>query len=169
MHPVVHDTEVEGCRWIEMARHFDHRGFFEEIYQHSKLDFGVEWRQVNWSQSDKNVLRGLHVANYPKLVTCITGKIFDVVVDFRENSKTYLKWFGIELDEYKNSQIFVPAGCGHGFLALKDSNVIYLQGDVWRPDSEITLRYDDPKFNINWPIVDSDYILSDKDKNATLT
>lgn len=170
-------TDVEGSLVVECDRHFDSRGFFQELYNSDKYfpESRIQWKQVNTSFSKKNVLRGLHLAPYAKLITCIKGKIFDVCLDMREGSPTYLKHAYTILEGEKSNQFFVPGGCAHGFLALQDSVVVYCQADLWQPDKEFNLRYDD--FGIQWPYrfdtwLDywfsrkSSYDLSEKDLKA---
>ena len=164
-------TNVKDCLVVEMARHLDNRGFFQELYSHrwaystpmyTSAAGYPDWKQVNWSWSDPNVLRGIHCAPYHKLVTCLGGLVYDVAVDLREDSPTYLKWFGIELDPTAPVSLLVPPGCGHGFFALQPSTVIYLQSDVFGPDKEWAVRWDD--FGIDWP--GGTPILSEKDAAA---
>jgi dTDP-4-dehydrorhamnose 3,5-epimerase len=170
-------TDVEGSLVIECDRHFDSRGFFQELYNSESYfpESRIRWKQVNTSFSEKNVLRGLHLAPYAKLMTCISGRVFDVCVDMREGSPTYLKHAYTILEGNKPKQFFVPGGCAHGFLALENSTLVYCAADVWQPDQEFNLRYDD--FGIQWPYrfdtgLDwllarkSAYHLSDKDQKA---
>ena len=170
-------NEVEGSLVVECDRHFDSRGFFQELYNSEKYfpDSRIIWKQVNCSSSKEGVLRGLHLAPYAKLVSCISGRIFDVCLDMRENSPTYLQHTWVELTAENKKQLFVPGGCAHGFLALKDSVITYLQAGTWIPKEEFNLRYDD--FGIQWPYkygsmldrmfgMKDKYILSDKDANA---
>ena len=173
------DTLISGCKIIECDRHFDSRGQFQELFEenkyaevvpaqdHSVKDgiFTTRWKQANWSVSNKNVLRGIHVANYAKLVTCITGAIWDFVVDFRKNSPTFLQHVFVELNAGKPSQIFVPHGCGHGFVSLEQSSsVVYLQTNRYADAGEITVKYSDPLLNIKYP--GENWIISDRDLNA---
>lgn len=170
-------NEVEGSLVVECDRHFDSRGFFQELYNSEKYfsDSRIVWKQVNCSHSLKSVLRGLHLAPYAKLVSCVKGRIFDVCLDMRENSPTYLQHAWVELTAENKKQFFVPGGCAHGFLALEESLVVYMQADLWTPKEEFDLKYDD--FGIQWPYkygsmldrmfgTKDKYILSDKDLNA---
>jgi dTDP-4-dehydrorhamnose 3,5-epimerase len=145
-------------------RHYDDRGFFQEIFNHTMQSMDVQ--QVNWSTSNKNVLRGIHVAPYAKLVTCVSGSIYDVVVDLRRGSESYLQWWGKILDENSPDQMYVPKGCGHAFWTMTDNTkVVYLQDGVYSPSSEYTMRWNDPLVGIKWPFV-GDPILSSKDAQA---
>lgn len=168
-------TNVQHCLTIEMQRNHDDRGFFQEIYTHrlayqmpmfhSATKGYVNWQQVNWSNSNKNVVRGIHAAPYCKLISCISGKIKDVVVDLRPNSPTFLKHFSVILSPDNPISVFVPHNCGHAFVSLEsNSTIIYLQSDTYSSDKESTVRWNDPTLNIDWFI--DDPILSEKDKNA---
>jgi dTDP-4-dehydrorhamnose 3,5-epimerase len=146
----------------DAVRYYDHRGSFQELFSHKDLPaFRVS--QINCSISKKNVLRGLHVVPFAKLVYCVKGKIFDVVADVRKGSKTYLKWYGVELSGENQKSLFIPPFCGHGFLAMEDDSiVVYAQDAVYNAHAESSVNYADPKLNIKWPNV----ILSDKDGAA---
>lgn len=167
-------TNIKDCLTIEMPRHLDGRGFFQEMFSqrwaNSNNMFNgvagyVNWQQVNWSQSDRHVLRGIHVAPYGKLVTCLSGQIMDVVVDLREDSVSYLDHFFTMLSPEQTTQVFVPPGCGHAFLSLQpNTSVVYLQSDVYSTLKEWSVRWDDPQLAINWPVKAP--ILSDKDAAA---
>lgn len=155
-------TTVHGCVVIMADRHHDGRGFFQELYKGNAY-----WQQVNWSRSGEHVLRGLHVAPYEKLVTCVSGRIFDVVADMRPDSRTYKKWFGTILDGANPTQLFVPSGCAHGFLSLEsDSSVVYLQSGRYQPENEWSVAYNDPTLAISWPVLESEIVLSLKDSEA---
>lgn len=153
--------KVKDSWVLEPNTYFDGRGFFHELFKESTYGFKI--KQVNHSMSYNGVLRGIHVAPYPKIVTCITGLIHDVVVDMRKDSPTYLMWDMIELGEHK--QVFIPANCGHAFYAERDSHVVYACGDEYNPKNELTYRWDDPKIGITWPKKPDG--MSDKDKNAS--
>ena len=87
-----------------------------------------------------------------KIIRCISGRIFDVVVDLRKTSKSYLSWYGLELNNNNRKMLYVPKGCAHGFLTLTNNcEVIYLVSKEYSPNHEMGLRFDDPKININWP------------------
>ena len=125
--------------------------------------------QDNQSASTRGVLRGLHrQINFPqsKLVRVIKGTVYDVAVDLRENSPTYLKWYGIELSEENKKQFFIPKGFAHGFLVLSDyAEVCYKVDDFFHPNDEGGIAYNDPTIGVKWPIEDDmRIILSEKDK-----
>lgn len=140
---------VNGAFIVKGMRHGDQRGFFEEIYNESKLAPVVSvfktsaWQQVSLASSQPNVLRGLHCSNYAKYVQCVRGRVFDVVVDLRPESSTYLKWQGVWLDgndEPEPVHLFVPKRCGHGYFSQVDSLFLYLQDGVYNPSEDIGIR-----------------------------
>ena len=125
--------------------------------------------QDNQSASIRGVLRGLHrQINFPqsKLVRVIKGTVYDVAVDLRKNSPTYLKWYGIELSEENKKQFFIPKGFAHGFLVLSDyAEFCYKVDDFFHPNDEGGIAYNDPTIGVKWPIGDDmQIILSEKDK-----
>ena len=170
-------AEVEGAFLYELNRYNDNRGFFEEIYspQHRCHDVSFNVVQTNVSCSKAGVLRGMHVVPFAKLCMCVKGKIFDVVADVRPDSPTYLNWYGVWLSPEEPKQLFVPAGCAHGFFSLKDESVLlYMQDGGYNPEVEWEVNYLDPKIGIEWPKAVNlfghkpEYILSDKDKAAPM-
>jgi dTDP-4-dehydrorhamnose 3,5-epimerase len=156
-------TSISDAKIVTTSRFYDQRGYFNELY--SSRELGFPCVQVNLSRSNKNVIRGLHVVPFSKLIYCVQGRIFDVVVDVREDSVTYLKWYGMELSEETPKALYIPKNCGHGFLALEESIVVYMQDGLYDPKSEIIINAFDPKLNIKWPI--TEVIMSDKDKLAS--
>jgi len=149
-------------------RHEDERGHFQELYKAERLPIPV-CKQINWSFSNRNVIRGIHVAPYGKLVTCTQGRIWDVVIDLRPDSSTYMTWQKFEISGKCPNQVFVPANCGHGFMALDDSHVIYAQSGMYNPKTEHSIRHDSPILGIKWPEpigIGGYYILSEKDLMA---
>lgn len=162
----VTNLEIAGAKLFEFKEYLDARGSFAEIFNSS--DFSVA--QINKSVSQKGVLRGIHFADVPpgqaKYVTCLTGAIFDVMVDLRVSSPTFKKWIGIELTADSNMAISIPAGVGHGFLALEEnSTVMYLCDQRYNPSSEHELNPLDKTINISWP-KGFDFKLSEKDRLA---
>ncbi len=152
----------------------DERGFFLETYkktEFAKAGIKENLIQENHSWSKKNVLRGLHFQKSPKaqgkLVQCLRGKIFDVAVDIRKKSPTFLKWVGIELSEDAGEMLYIPKGFAHGFLVLSNSaDVIYKCTAEYSPKHECGIIWNDPKINVVWP--SSRPSLSHKDKKLPL-
>lgn len=149
-------TNINGCLAIIPKQIPDHRGFFSELYNDK---YNIKIKQINCSFSHKNVFRGIHQATFAKLVSCVKGKIIDFCVDLRPQSSTYLSVCSMELSESNHKQLYIPHDCGHGFLALEDSIVVYAQDDVYCPSKENTHCY--KNFNIEVP---HNAILSLKDR-----
>lgn len=148
----------------------DDRGFFVETFNEAAFtsETGIErtWVQDNHSRSRQGVLRGLHFQNpqaQGKLVRCSRGAVFDVAVDVRRSSKTFLRWVGIELSESNHTQLWVPEGFAHGFLVLTEvADLQYKTTDYYAPTSDAGIRWDDPDIGIDWPLT-GDPIVSAKD------
>ena len=148
----------------------DNRGFFMESYK--KSDFyanGIctEFKQDNYSKSSKGVLRGLHYQEEPnaqaKLVRCVKGKIYDVAVDIRKNSKTFGKYVKVELSESNKNMLYIPEGFAHGFVVLSDeAEILYKTSREYAPKSDRGILWCDKDINIDWEI-DFEPILSEKD------
>lgn len=163
---------IEGLCVITPSVHGDNRGYFMETYNQREMnEAGIDtvFVQDNQSASIRGVLRGLHrQINFPqsKLVRVVKGTVYDVAVDLRENSPTYLKWYGIELSEENKKQFFIPKGFAHGFLVLSDyAEFCYKVDDFFHPNDEGGIAYNDPKIGVKWPITeDMRIILSEKDK-----
>ncbi len=166
-------NSIEGLCVITPAVHGDARGYFTETYNKNDMEEAgifIDFVQDNQSASVKGVLRGLHrQKNYPqtKLVRCISGSVYDVAVDMRTGSKTYGKWFGIELSAENKKQLLIPKGFAHGFLVLSDyAEFCYKCDDFYHPNDEDGIPYNDPKIGVNWNIPRGmKIILSEKDKN----
>lgn len=163
-------TKIEGVYVIEPKVFGDSRGFFMETYNEDdfkKAGLNYSFVQDNHSKSHKGVLRGLHFQkNHPqaKLVRVIKGEVFDVTVDLRKNSPTYGKWFGEILSSDNKKMLMIPKGFAHGFLVLSDeAEFVYKCDDLYHPEDEGGIMYNDPDINISWP--DTGTIeLSEKDK-----
>ena len=165
-------NEIEGLYVIEPKVFPDARGYFMETY--NEQDFHEEglmmkFVQDNQSMSVKGVLRGLHFQKqYPqgKLVRVIRGAVFDVAVDLRSDSKTFGKWFGVELTAENKKQFYIPEGFAHGFLVLSDeAEFVYKCTDFYHPGDEGGLAWNDPDIGINWAIPEGmELILSEKDQ-----
>ncbi len=172
------ETGIEGLYVIEPTVFEDNRGFFMETY--NKKDFkeigiDTEFVQDNQSKSIKGVLRGLHFQKeFPqaKLVRVIKGEVYDVAVDLRKDSKTYGKYYGVTLTEKNRLQFFIPRGFAHGFLVLsEEAEFTYKCDDLYHPNDEGGIIWNDKKINIQWPLEKvggiSNLIQSDKDKKWT--
>lgn len=160
------NTKFKGLKIIETKSFYDKRGHFREIFKTSLLNknkfvFGCT------SSSKKNVLRGLHFQSknaQGKLVSVLKGKILDIAVDIRKNSKTFGKYFKIIISEKDNRSIFIPPGFAHGFLGLNKTNIIYYLCTNYRSEKhENGIIWNDKQLKISWPIRNP--ILSQKDKN----
>ena len=169
----VRATPLDGVAVIEPRVFPDDRGFFLESYSRKRFaeaGIDIEFVQDNHSRSVRNTLRGLHAqleTPQAKLVRVLRGAIFDVVVDIRRGSPTFRRWFAIELTHENFRQLFIPVGFAHGFLVLSDAaDVMYACTDVYSPDCERSVRWDDPQVGIPWGAHEP--LLSDKDANAPL-
>jgi len=166
---IFHETSINGVLEIETKKYGDNRGYFMETYK--ECDFvsaGItnKFIQDNQSRSRKGVLRGLHFQKtyqQAKLVRCIEGEVFDVCVDLRQGSKTYGKWEGVVLSAEKGNQLMIPRGFAHGFLVLTETATFcYKCDNLYHPEDEGGIAYNDPNINIIWPNV-GEKILSEKD------
>ncbi len=156
----VEKTPIEGLYVIKPTVHGDDRGYFMETYNYNDMkEHGLDmvFVQDNQSKSTKGVLRGLHYQiNHPqgKLVRVIKGRVFDVAVDIRKDSKTYGAWFGIELTEENKKQFYISPGFAHGFLVLSDeAEFCYKCTDFYHPGDEGGIAWNDPAIGIVWPEV----------------
>jgi dTDP-4-dehydrorhamnose 3,5-epimerase len=172
----VRELNIPGIWEVTPSLHGDSRGlFFEWLTDHGFTSFAghrLDVRQANCSVSSAGVLRGLHFAQLPpsqaKYVTCVSGSVFDVVVDIREGSPTFGQWDSIVLDDTDHKSIYISEGLAHGFLALQDnSTVMYLCSAEYNPQREHTICATDPALGIDWPLVDGVAAsLSDRDAAA---
>jgi dTDP-4-dehydrorhamnose 3,5-epimerase len=152
----------------------DERGYFFENFNHSAFkqdQIDLNFIQENFSKSKKNVIRGLHFQKNPKaqakLVTVVSGEIFDVAVDLRKNSPTFGKWVSEILSEVNHKSLYVPEGFAHGFCVLSEgATVVYKINQEYSPDHEQGIIWNDPDIGISWPISES--IISEKDQNLPL-
>ena len=168
------ETKLKGCFIIEPTIFKDERGYFFESYNHKDfckaIGQEVNFVQDNQSYSKKGVLRGLHFQKgeyaQAKLVSVLSGRIQDVVVDLRRNSPTFGEHLSIELNSKDKKQLFVPRGFAHGFLTLSDAATVFYKCDNnYSPKAEGGIRFDSPELNIKW-LIDLDHLLlSKKDKN----
>jgi dTDP-4-dehydrorhamnose 3,5-epimerase len=167
-------TKITDVLLIEPKVFGDHRGWFTECYSKEKfraLGIRADFVQDNHSfTAKKGTLRGLHFQIEPKaqskLLRCIRGRIFDVAVDLRKGSPTYLRWTGNVVSEEEKNQIFIPKGFAHGFVSLTDNvEIEYKVDEYYSPECDRSIRFDDPDLAIEWGI--SDPILSEKDMVAS--
>lgn len=164
-------TDIDGVIIVEPKVFGDSRGYFMETYQEKAFKEGgipSDFVQDNQSKSRKGVLRGLHFQNnYPqaKLVRVIKGEVFDVAVDLRKGSDTYGKWVGVLLSDENKRQFYVPRGFAHGFLVLsEEAEFVYKCDDFYHPEDEGGVMWNDPDIGIEWPTLDTEILLSEKDK-----
>lgn len=167
-------TEIEGVWILEPQVFGDSRGYFMEAYK--QIDFERHIGQVNFiqdneSKSSYGVLRGLHYqkgeASQAKLVRVIKGRVLDVAVDLRRSSPTFGRHLMVELSEDNKRQFFIPRGFAHGFLVMSDEAIFcYKVDNVYAPQAECSIRFDDPTLSIQWPIPAADMKLSAKDTDG---
>ena len=171
----VNTTEINGVSLIELSSFQDERGSFTRWYCEEVLKDILGGRKVvqanHSTTASVGAIRGLHFQHAPyaetKLIRCIRGAVFDVVVDLRANSETYLQVFSVELREGDDRLLKVPEGCAHGFQVLEcDSELLYLHTQPYAPAFEGGLRYNDPAVAIEWPLAVVD--VSDRDLNHPL-
>ena len=169
------NISLEGPLLITPDKFFDERGFFLETWKkplfNELIGSNVSFVQENHSKSKKNVLRGLHYQLPPndqgKLLRCISGKIFDVIVDIRKSSKNFLSWAGILLDDKLHKQLWIPSGFAHGFYTLSETaEITYKMTSIWSKKDERSIKWDDPNLLIDWPLQKNYPLLSKKDNEA---
>ncbi len=170
--PKILTFEICGLKLIYPQVFSDQRGYFlesfrKDVYQKLGLPPFV---QENHAFSLKNTLRGLHFQKgkgQAKLVTCMSGRIFDVAVDMRKGSKTFGKWQGVVLDDQNCRQFFIPVGFGHGYLVLSEkAHVFYKVSSYYDPEKEDGFSYLDSQVKIDWPVKKEELIVSQRDKTA---
>lgn len=164
------DTPIQGLRIIEPDKFDDNRGYYLKSFEKKALrDQGIDFDIVQISHSFnqlKGTIRGVHFQVEPfaqaKLVFCGKGKVFDVALDLRKESKTYGEWYGVELTEENKQILYIPKGFAHGFQTLEDnSELIYFISEVYSKDHESGVKWNDPTFAINWSLEPT--VISDKD------
>lgn len=169
---IFNKTNLEGAYTIDLDKKGDDRGFFARFFcnhEFEKIGLDSNIVQINNSLSNEiGTLRGIHYQLYPKqetkIVRCIKGSLWDVIVDLRPESKTFLKWFGEELTEKNRKMMYVPKGFGHGFISLSaETEILYLVTEKYSPEHERGIKWNDPNIGINWPI--SPNVISEKDNN----
>lgn len=153
-------TEIKGLFIVEPNSFSDERGSFSRVYCQKELEeiSGISIKQINHSVTkEKGTLRGMHFQYEPdaevRMVKCIRGSVFDVVVDIRKNSLTFLKTFSIELTDKNQKMIYIPKGFAHGFQTLEDdTELLYLHSNIYTPSNEGALNVQDPLLKIQWPL-----------------
>ena len=170
----IKNLELEGVLELKPKLFDDERGYLYENYNIknviSILGEGISFKQQNIVFNKKGVIRGLHFQKPPneqgKLISVLSGKIFDVVLDIKKNSKTFGKHISIVLDSYKKNILWIPPGYAHGFQSLDEETLVqYNMTEIYNPEFECSINYNDPQLDIDWPIK-SDILVSEKDKDA---
>ena len=160
----IKNVKISGLKIIETKLFFDNRGFFKEIFKNNLIKKNFKFDVM--SLSKKNVIRGLHIQTkkpQAKVITVVSGKIMDVVVDLRKNSKTFGKYYSLIISDKSEYSFYVPEGFAHGFLCLSDKCIVHYKCSEYRhKESETTLHWRDQTVKIKWPIKKP--ILSEKDK-----
>lgn len=167
------ETHLKDAYIIDLKKIEDDRGFFARAY--CQNEFADHNLQLNWVQANqafsknRGTLRGLHFQHAPyaeaKLMRCIRGAMFDVIVDLRSDSPSYLQWLGVELTAENRRALLVPEGFAHGYLTLEDNTeAFYPTSQFYTPMAEGGVRWNDPAFGIEWPFVDH-LIITEKDQN----
>ncbi len=166
------ETKLKGAFIIDINKREDERGFFgrawcKKEFEEHRLNTDAVQANVSFNKQ-RGTIRGMHyqVAPYTesKTVRCTVGSIYDVIIDIREGSPTFKQWLGVELTAKSFQMLYVPDGFAHGFITLQENtSVHYMVTEYYTPGAEAGIRYDDPTFNIKWPIKPT--LVSDKDKS----
>lgn len=168
-------TKLPDAYIIELEKREDERGFFARTWDEKEFaEVGLENKVVQCNISfnrAKGTLRGMHLQRDPyaevKLIRCIRGAIFDVIIDLRPESEVYKSWFGVELSAENRRTLYVPRGFAHGFQTLTDdTETFYMVSEFYTPEAEDGVRWDDPAFGIEWPLEPTE--MSDKDRSWPL-
>jgi dTDP-4-dehydrorhamnose 3,5-epimerase len=166
------NTHINGVVLITPEQIADERGFFARTWGQDDFEaHGLNTRVVQRNLSYNRVvgtLRGMHFQHAPhaenKLVSCVTGAVFDVAIDIRLESPTFGQWFGVELRADTGTMLYVPEGCAHGYVSLEpDSTVEYLISEFYHPDSAEGVRWNDPFFAVRWPVEPT--VMNDRDRS----
>lgn len=166
-------TTIKDNFLIHLEKKEDNRGFFARYFcerEFSERGLNTRWVQINNSETkEEGTIRGLHYQREPnsevKLIRCLKGIIWDVVVDLRDGSESFGKWFGAQLSDKNRTMMYVPKGFAHGFISLEPSTeILYLVSDFYTPNAEGTLIWNDPDVAISWPVLPK--LISDKDQSG---
>jgi dTDP-4-dehydrorhamnose 3,5-epimerase len=169
------ETDICGAKVIDPSPHEDNRGRFMRAWCVREFaDNGIDFRPVQANMGFslwKGTIRGMHFQQAPaleaKLVRCTRGSIFDVAVDLRPESRSYGKWYGTELSAENGRMLYIPEYCAHGYQTLEDETEMhYMASEFYTPSAVRGLRYDDPAFNIQWPLTAT--VVSEQDRNWPL-
>jgi dTDP-4-dehydrorhamnose 3,5-epimerase len=172
---IIENTKIDGVKLIRSEPFRDERGFFNRIFCQKELSVirpGMVIAQINHSMTKtKGTIRGMHFQYPPhgemKIIRCVKGSIFDVAVDVRKNSPTFLQWHGEVLSADNMKALVVPEGCAHGFQSLEDDiEMVYMSTAFYCKEAEGAVRYDDPKIAIKWPVEVT--VVSEKDAGQCL-
>jgi dTDP-4-dehydrorhamnose 3,5-epimerase len=173
---LITQTDLEGACIIDIDPRRDERGYFARVWCSREFDeqgLNTKLVQCNVAYNYKRgILRGMHYQNHPyaevKLVRCTRGAVYDVIVDLRVDSPSYLKWVGVELTEENHRMLYVPEGFAHGYVTLQDDSELFYQvSQFYTPGAEGGIRWDDPAVGIEWPDV-GELMISEKDRSWTL-
>ena len=166
------ETKLKGAFIIDVKRHEDERGFFGRVwckneYEEHGLNPNVVQANISYNKL-KGTLRGMHFQKAPygegKTVRCVSGAIYDVIVDIRPDSATFKQWISVELTGESYKMLYIPEGFAHGFITLKDHTSVHYMGTAFHtPGAEAGIKFDDPAFNIDWPMKVA--VISQKDQN----
>lgn len=168
----INKLPLEGAFVIEPEPFTDDRGLFARVFCKQELQsilHGKNIVQVNYSMTrQKGAIRGMHFQRPPKaeikMVKCLRGSVFDVMIDLRSDSSTFLKWHGEKLSAQNMKMMYIPEGFAHGFQTLEaNAELLYLHTEFYSPEYEGGVRYDDPMINISWPLEVTD--ISERDQN----
>jgi dTDP-4-dehydrorhamnose 3,5-epimerase len=168
-------TALPGSYVVDLSPFSDERGWFARTYckdEFAQIGHTKEWLQLNHSYTNsKGAIRGMHYQHDPykeiKLVRCIAGAVYDVIIDLRKDSPTFLTSVGVELSAENKKMIYIPEGCAHGFQTLANNcELLYHHSELYTPGAEAGIRFDDPAIDIKWPLPVSE--LSKRDASHPL-
>ena len=164
------ETDLKGVYLITVEAKEDERGFFGRTYCRNEfaavnIDFSIAQTNISYNKM-KGTLRGMHMQKYPykeaKLIQCISGSLYDVIIDMRTDSPTLYQWISTTLTAQNNTLLYIPEGFAHGFITLEnDTKILYFMSEFYSPGAEQAFRWNDPFFNISWPM--EPQVMSEKD------